>query len=178
MAYLVRNTPDALTYALVKSYNLLKRDVAPLASKFHADVTSKILAGDEYTSPASTPDIITTADSTDLPTLIILITACQLAWKRHIADALAHKVADATNVLVAAVPTDLATCQTANNELKTAFNGHDDVLTWHYTADADIATANQSDLATGITLANAWKAKFNTHIQSAPAAPSLLVGPA
>jgi len=77
--------------------------------------------------------------------------------------------ADSTNVLVAAVPTDLATCITAVNELKTQYNLHRVMTSCHPVADSTnvVSSADADDLPKTITLANEIKTDLNAHMAAA-----------
>jgi len=73
-----------------------------------------------HTAPGA--DVITLARPTDLPTLIVYLTAIQATFNAHLLDAI-HATADAKNTL-GAVPTDLPTCIAFIRQLYTKFTAH------------------------------------------------------
>lgn len=187
MAILARKTPDSILHALVAAHNASVRAAAIVSTSFHADVTAKTVSSD-YRAPVATSAAITSANASDLPTLLTLCAELAVVHALHVGDGAtaancncgAHKVPDTTNVLANAAPTDLATAITFLNDAKTKFNTHIGSTTFHYNADATntIAAANASDQATSNTLANAYKTAFNAHIASAQASVMVkLVGP-
>jgi hypothetical protein len=169
MALTIRNTEEAVREALVASFNAMRRDSVVVGTRFHADCTADTTG--PFRAPVATTVAVTSANATDLPTLVTLTVEIRAKYIRHGADANAHKVADAANVIAAAVPTDLATCITALNEVKADYNIHRASTTYHYTADATntVTSADATDLASSITLANEIKADLTAHIASAPA---------
>lgn len=159
MATVVRNTDPSLPI-LCAAINSIKAQIGA-GSSYHLDA---------YERP------VTAANATDLPTLLTLVNELRGSSLVQRADTLAHKVVDATTIAAPAA-TDLATAITLMNELKADFNVHAVSLTYHYTVDTVIATADGTILADTITLANAFKTKINAHTASAPAGASLrLVG--
>ncbi|MRG98217.1 hypothetical protein [Polyangium spumosum] len=160
--------------ATVRKLTGLKADasVAQL-NKLRLDMM-RLRAGLVFHASASTA--VSTANASDLATSIALITALQAAYTAHIASACsstsgvgAHMAADATNVLTAPTPTDLASCITAVNELKAEYNLHRVVTSCHPVADSTnaVSTADATDLASVIALANDVKAKLNAHFAAA-----------
>lgn len=179
MAILARKTAEAVMYALVNAHNDTRRAAGVVGSFFHADVTAKAVSAD-FRNPVATSAAITSANASDLTTLLVLCAEIAIVHALIVADDIAHKVKDATNPLANAAPTDLATAQTFLNDAKAKFNAHIGSTTFHYTADATntIAAANATDLPTSQTLANAYKTSFNAHIASSPLGASVrLVGP-
>lgn len=79
-----------------------------------------------------------------------------------------HDADDATNTLAAAVPTDLATSQTALNEIKAAFNAHLTQAGVHGADDLSggIVSADATDQPTAEVLANEIKARLAAHLAS------------
>lgn len=164
MALSIRNLPLLIVAAVITHVNKVRLDLLKLRAGliYHADVI-----------PAAA---VATANATDLTTSIALITALQVAYTAHIASACdpltgigAHIAADATNVLAAAVPTDLTTSETAANELKAQYNLHRVVTADHAVADATnaVSTTAAVDLATTVALANAVKVALNAHCAAA-----------
>lgn len=169
MTMIVRNIPADLTAASVAGFNALKRELAATASKVHADVTCK----DDSTGTAIQ---ITAADgSGTLGPLLTLCADIKLAYETHLADAVAHKTADAAPALTAA--TDLTSAQTLLNAIKADYNTHRASTTYHYTADATytITSADATNQASADTLANELKADLNSHISAAFATRSIKV---
>lgn len=178
MAYFAQKNPLSLATALVKGYNIMKRDLATAASKVHADVTGKAPAsgGYDFNSHTQTADIAASATATDLTTAITRATELSAVYGRHIADTLAHKAADATNVNAAATPTDAATLVTYVNALRTAYEAHRASTTYHYTADSTNTFGSAcTDLTTALVLINDEFTKLNAHVQAAPVAPSIQI---
>lgn len=162
MASVIRRLIDLLVPELLVQHKKLRLDLMKikLGTIFHADASAAI----------------TTADATDLATLVVLANVIKASYVAHIASACsattgqgAHIAADATNTVAAADATDLATAQTLLNEVKGDYNAHRILTASHPTADATnvVASANGSDLATNITLANEIKADLNAHYAAA-----------
>jgi hypothetical protein len=170
MALTIRKGSDTALFALATALNALRADATLLGARFHADITAGATTGD-FTVPATSSLTVSAANATDLPTSITLANQIKAFFNIQIADALAHKTADATNKIVAANAVDLATTQTLANAIKAAFNAHLTQATVHYTNDATNtnATAAATDLPTSIALLNALKGNINAHIVSAPA---------
>lgn len=178
MAFTVRKNLDTALYAFTKALNGVRANEAVSGSFFHADVTSTT-SGD-FTNPVATAMTSTAATAADLPTTITLANELKHKYNLHLADAVAHKVADVTNVVTSADAVDLASVETLLNSLKTEFNLHIASTTYHYTADSSntVSTANATNLSTAEALANAIQTSFNAHIQSAPAGSGIaLVSP-
>lgn len=172
MSRAIRNIPDLLAVAVVDQFNALKREVAAAASKVHADVTSK----DDDTGTAIQ---ISAADGAGtLGPLLTLCAEIKLAYETHLADAVAHKIADPAPALTAA--TDLTSAQTLLNAIKADYNTHRASTTYHYTADATytITSADATDQASADTLANELKADLNSHISASFSTRSIKVIPA
>jgi hypothetical protein len=172
MATQVRHIVRLMAEAVLAAFNQRRLDML------------MVRAGKIYHADAAPAAAVSTANATDLTTSIALISALQVSYTTHIASACdattgqgAHLATDATNVLVAAVPTDLASCETAVNELKAQFNAHLALTSSHPVADATntVSTADASNLSTTEALANALKTKFNAHIAAAMTAPALAV---
>ncbi len=139
------------------------------SSSVHYDVTELPIASNDFRNPTQSNMQVTAADGDGTPpTLVALANQCKAFYNLHIADAQAHKVADAANGTAAADATDLATAQTLLNELKGDFNTHVASTTYHPNADSiTVSAANATDQASADTLANQIKARINTHITSA-----------
>jgi hypothetical protein len=96
MAQKVRNSGSAPMYALIKAFNALR--VGLVSTNPHVDVTSKDTSAD-FANPSTTPDVPSTvADPTTTAGVIALHNECIDIYGRHLADAVAHKAVDATNV--------------------------------------------------------------------------------
>lgn len=184
MALSVRKLALPLLFSLAYAFNALKKEVAAGigSAKVHADITSKATTQtDDYTA-ASTPDIVTSANASSLPTSIALVNECKAVFNRHVADDLAHKVG--TSPAIATADASVAGTVTSVialvNATKAAFNTHIGSTTYHYAADGTntIATADATDQTTANALANAIKTALNAHIQLGLATPSLKLIPA
>lgn len=119
-------------------------------------------------------DVITTADASDLATVVALSNAIKAAYNAHAASTSAHDAADATNVITSADATDQSSANTLLNEAKGDFNAHLVLSAAHgarvagvgRVTIATVTTTNASDLATSIALANALKLAINAHFLS------------
>lgn len=158
MATVVRKI-DPVLETVVAGHNALKAQIGAGAF-FHLDKSERT---------------VTAANASSLATSLTLLKECLAVYAFHLADTVAHKVADVTNVVTAASPTDLATAITAANELKADYNLHIASTTYHYSADATnaIAAANATDQSSLNTLLNEFKIDFNAHMASGPAAASM-----
>jgi hypothetical protein len=174
MALLIRKLSDDATFALVEAHNLQQRDIATIRLLPHADITSKAQGGSFDDPNNQAPDLVTAPDgSGTLAPLLVLCADIKRVYEKHLADDLAHKLADPAPALVAA--TDLPTAQTLLNAIKADYNTHRASTTYHYAADATNATtaADATNQASADTLANELKADLNAHLQAAPLAPSI-----
>lgn len=161
MSVKVRFTGLPLEFAVANAVNAVID--ARLTTEVHRDKTS--LAGSDVLNPTSSVLQVTAANASDLPTCIVLANQMRSIMNVHFLDASAHKVADTVSAL-GPVATDLASVIVLANSLKSVYNVHGVSTTYHVNADTTIATANASDLATSITLLNAEKTKFNSHISA------------
>ena len=174
----VRQGTDEVIPNLVASYNALRGTIAIATgvAKYHKDITS---AGTSFVDPKAKSQTnlqIASADSTDTPSMVALANELQTKLLTHMADAVAHKVADTTNnsaLSGTAVATDAPTAQTLASALKTAYNATIASTTFHYTADASTNATTITDAPTARTALNDIKAKFNAHVTNAPAGASL-----
>ena len=175
MAITVRNTNDALIYALVEAHNL--RQEESVASFFHADTTQT--TGNDYTDPAPTDDLVTSDDGSDDATNITLVNEIKAVLNRHFADTQAHDSAVSAAVATADA-TDEATSVTLANALKAAYNTHLSAANVHFNNDGtnSVAATDATDTASVSTLINEMKGDLNAHIVSAPAGAMLNVVPA
>ncbi len=175
MAISVRKVTDAMLFALVASFNALKREVAAqLTTMPHADVSSKASTGDYHSPVAGAADIDGSAAASDLASAIARANSLKAVYNRSIADADAHKAAD-TGVVSTADATDLASAETLLNAIKTAYAAHRASTAFHFTADdVNVVTANDAtDLASAEALANDLHAQINAHIQAGFGSPSI-----
>lgn len=123
---------------------------------------------------AADSEKISTADATDLTTVVALVNEIRTDYIAHIASTAKHSAADTTNTVTAAAATDQATVNTLANELKTDISAHDDDAGHRgaggegstVSAPVAVTTANATDLATSLTLVNALKVAYNKHIKS------------
>jgi hypothetical protein len=176
MSTTIRKIPGAAWTQAIAVTNARRLDMLRLRAGliFHADATTAISAAD------------ITAGST-LAEQVAFTAACSAAYVEHIASACdattgigAHMAADATNVLTTPAGTDLASCYTRMNEVKTKFNLHGASAVFHPLADAlHVTTAPDATTAgTLATLGNELKADLNAHIAAAMAAQATIIGPA
>ncbi len=177
MAIQVNKAGD-IKYAVVASYNALRKTVAIAAEKYHADVTSRATAGDP-SAPTAAAATCATADATNEPTSVALANALKALWNAHFADALAHLAADTANAVSTAAATDYASAATLANALQTKYNAHLSQSGVHATTDTNTdSTTTATTDATTRALLNALKAAYNIHVVHAPLGSSLaLVGP-
>lgn len=100
-------------------------------------------------------------------TLVILANGLKTAWNSHLAATTTHAAADSTNTVSAATATDTASATTTVNELKADFNAHAPSLTYHRNpAAVFVDTADGSNEATAITLANRLRAVVLDHLRN------------
>lgn len=196
MAIRSRKTLEAIGYALVKAFNTSRKrgvrspvtnaDATDAATAVtlvneikglinalavsHYDPTSASGDQGDFRDPAATTLSVLSANATDAATLLTLTNEIKVVYSRHIADAVAHDLADATNVVTNADATNTATAVTLLNEIKGDHNTHLTEAGVHPNDDNtnDVTNANATDEATAITLANEIKADVNAHIASAP----------
>jgi hypothetical protein len=112
---------------------------------------------------------ITAANASDLATSLTLVNQIKSVYGTHVADAVAHEVADSTNVIAAPEATSLATAITLANELKADYNTHRASTTFHVNADSTnaVASANATDQTSLNTLLNEMKTDINAHLAGA-----------
>jgi hypothetical protein len=158
MARVIRKTSPELA-DIVAAHNDLKLQVGA-GALFHLDISEQT---------------ITAAASSDAPTSLVLCNNIIGVGRFHLADTLAHKVADATSWPAAGAAVDLASAQTAANLMKATYNTHRASTTYHYNADATnvIAAADASSQGTLDTLLNELKADINLHMASGSAGDAL-----
>ena len=115
----------------------------------------------------------------DLPTALAKLILCGTAYINHIADGTyAHRSADVTNVLSAAVPTDLATAHVYAIALKNALNEHLADPDYHasvvpFGSIFKATKADSTDLPTLLLLTIDIQRVLRTHLFSA--APALVL---
>jgi len=176
MAIEARRQQLAMVYAVITAFNSFKRQVTKNLTTYpHADITSRTTG--EPANPGTTALTITSANASDLPTVITLANEAKDLFAVHAADAVAHEAADTANAIAAADASDQSTSNTLLNELKADYNLHLAQSGVHFTNDTTnaISAANASDLATSITLANALKTAWNAHVAFALSAPSVKI---
>lgn len=163
MGLSVNNRADDIAYAVAEAVNSTRK--ALVSTNVHADTTPELSSSGRMI-PTSTTAAVGAANASDLPTLVTLCEELRVIYALHIADKVAHKVADGVDVIAAATVTNLATAQTFLNELKADYNLHIASTTYHYNADATnaITAAAASDQGTSQTLANELKTDLNAHI--------------
>lgn len=181
MAYqLPMGDAESISRALLKSYRLLRQEVATRESLVHGDITGT--PGGDYRNPTTTAYLVTAANATDLASLRTLGRDLYRVYSTHIGDTEAHKVADTTNVVAAGLPAtdaDQTALNTFLNELKADYNAHRSQSGVHPTNDSGnaVSSADATDAATSLTLANEIKTDLNAHIQASLTSPGVkLVG--
>jgi hypothetical protein len=159
-----KTTPNIKTHA--DEVNAVKTSMGA-AAHYHLD------AG-EYPATYGTLSGSTAADTV---AAIRATNQLKQVWEFHLADTLAHKVADTAPALTKA--TTLATAYTLANAIKADYNTHNnETATYHYNADTnDEGTADASTLGTLQTLLNAMKTKINDHIANGETPASIRVVP-
>lgn len=141
-------------------------DSFPAASQIAASVNANAVLGvgsSIHLSPSETT--LTAADAAvTLATVLTLSRDIYYVYLFHLADTVAHKVADAPPALV--VPVDQTTANTFLNAVKADYNTHRASTTYHYTADSTnvVTAAAATNLATSIDLANDIKAQLIAHL--------------
>lgn len=171
MSVQVADTLFSLTHSLVTQQNAFALDVMKfkLGSIFHAGKLTPI----DVTEP--------TADGygTDgySASLVVASNACRAFYIAHIASYTdgvlvfgAHNVADATNVLVAPVATDLASSETLLNDIKAKFSPHLARTACHggnQDSTNTISSADATDEASALALAIELIADLNAHSNAA-----------
>lgn len=167
MAYTTRNTPDEMIFALVAAHNA--RQEAAVASFFHADITQRTSGG--YMARTVASDTVTAANSTDLPTALVLVNQTKAVLQRHFADTQAHNTVTSAQITIADA-TDLTSANTLANDLKAKYTtgGHVNTASIHFTNDGTnvVTNANATDLTTLNVLLIEMKGDVNAHIISAP----------
>ena len=163
-------------FAAIKALNALRRTATVVGTNPHADATPELTSGD-FRNPTSTIAAVNSATPDSEATLIVICKEIQVIYALHMADALAHKVADTVDVVAPSTLTTEAACWTFLNAVKAAYNLHRASTTYHYTADATfvIAAADATDAASGYTLATEVKADLNSHIAAALAGDSVRI---
>lgn len=158
----------------VRDLDGLKADAAVTVLKQLRLDLMKLKSGTIFHADASTA--ISTADGSDLPTVVALANAIKASYNLHIASVCsastgqgAHLSVDAANGISSADATDQASANTLLNEIKTDYNVHRASAVFHHTADGTntITSANATDLGTSITLANELKTDINLHYAAA-----------
>lgn len=164
MAIRSRKSGDAPAYAVVAALNATVESL--VGSAVHYSITEDPLLGDDFRNPSQTNAQIDSADATDEATLVTLVNEIVDVYGLHIADDLAHKVADTDNAVTNADATDAATAATLITEVKGNYNTHRASTTFHANADStnEVTNADATDQATAITLANEVKADINAHV--------------
>lgn len=127
----------------------------------NAALKNSVGSGVHFTNAEYT---VTAADANS--TLASVLTLCPdiyYIYRRHLADDLLHKTADAAPALT--IPTDQTTANTFLNAVKSDFNTHIASTTYHPNADGTnaVTASNATNLASSITLANDIKAMLNAH---------------
>lgn len=129
-------------------------------------VKTQIGAGSAYHLDVS--EVTVTAGNGDgtLATALTLVNQLAAVYTFHIADALAHKAADATDVLTVSYPVaTLANAESLANNIKAKYNLHIASTSAHFNADITngVTAADATDQGTLDTLITQIKAKLNAH---------------
>lgn len=170
---------DGVLNTLVSQYNLARKDMAVANGNYHAD-RAAVTSGDGLNPVATASSITTTnASSGTLSTMVNLANDMKAFLNAHMANAVVHLAADATNTITTDDATDQTTANTLANDIQTAWNGHNGQSGVHFTDDTNNdSTTAATTAGTCATLLNALKTAINTHVANAPRGFSLeLVGP-
>lgn len=106
-------------------------------------------------------------ESYDLPTAVALANALKAAVNAHLTGETVHSQTDSVNVISAtAVQDPLASSVAVLNLLRSAYLGHVSSPRVHVADDDQnvVLTAEATDLASAVALANSFKSEFNDHI--------------
>lgn len=180
MAITVRKLTRPLALAMSAAVNATIRSIVDTVATTlpHYDITGSTSGTDA--APVITPLAVTAATAVDLPTTIALAENIRSVMLTMMADTVAHKIADATNIAlitVATVPTavDQGTVDTLLAALKAAHNAHCSQSGVHSHSDATNtnSTTAATTLVTSEALANALAANVTAHILFAWPSPSL-----
>lgn len=149
---------------------LILRKIDPLATTIRDLVNGalkRVGAGSSFHLDACELTV-QSANASDLATSLTLANELKALYEFHLADDLAHKVADPAPALT--IATDLATAQTLANAIKSDYNTHRASTTYHYTADSTntITSADATDQSSLNTLLNELKTDLGAHFIGAP----------
>lgn len=161
-------TTDAGTFKVLR---------APTPAGTNATESSHTHGAGSFETPAASASavvhhdaderLVTVANATTLLTSIALCKALLVSYAAHRADTLHHQAADATNTVASGVADveDLATCITAANEIKAAYNAHRGQSGVHWTNDSGhaVTSADATDQSSLNTLLNEIKSDLNAH---------------
>jgi len=184
MAITIRKIPGALMFGVALALNAFVRAFVDNETTLaHYDITST--AGGDYTAPTSSPLQVVSSSTADLAHVITMAEEIRAVLVVHLSDAIAHKVADTTNlalITLTAVPTatDQATVNTLLNAISTALTAHDSQSGVHAHNDGTnlITAPAATNLATSKALAADARAQTNAHITTAWPSPFLNLVPA
>lgn len=153
----IRKIPQEAIPVILAELRRLRE--AAVSTNFHLQVSQ---------DAAGTALAVTSANASDLATLLTLTNEIISVGKNHLLDTGAHKASDAVSWPAFGAAVDLATAQTALNLMKASYNTHIALTTKHYNADAanGIIAADGSNQATCETLANEIKTDLTAHIAS------------
>lgn len=101
-----------------------------IKAKYNAHIPSTT-----YHSTGDSTNTVTSADATDLASLITLVNEIKSDYNAHRVEAGVHPTDDTTNVVTSADATDLATAITLVNEIRTDYEAHRASATFHLVAD-------------------------------------------
>jgi hypothetical protein len=177
MPLTVRRGSGAVEYAIVAQLDVLRREVAQTAGRYHLEVSS-IGAGD-FTNPIALPLVFASGPASDLPSLLSLCVEIAGRHPAHVHDGFAHLAPDTADDLSKPLPAALPDAIAFLNDAKAKFNAHLSRAGVHVVNDPNKITApDAADLQTAMDLANTYRALYNAHIQAAPAGSSIqLIGP-
>ncbi len=174
MSSSVRNLVKLVATELASQHNLLRLDLLRLRDGlvFHADATTAVAVAD------ATADGYGTSSSA-------LANALKTAYAAHrVSDCSSstgqgcHISADSTNVISAAVATDVASAITLTDDIKAKFNAHIGSAVFHPLADTlnVITLSNNATEAGLVLLVNHMKLKMNAHFASAFVSQAIVLG--
>jgi len=139
-----------------------------LLTNLREDIATAMAGTALYHKGQDANNLEANANSSDLPTVLVLANSLKALANTHLASALtqgAHAAASA-EAIVAVDATDQSTANTLLNEIKADYNTHLTESGVHLNDDSTntVTAADASDLATSITLSNEIKADYNAHV--------------
>lgn len=173
MSTSVRKLTKLEAEAVVANANLMRLDMLRLRDGlvFHADSTTAVATAD------ATEDGYGVSSSALTNATVVAYAAHRVSACDSVTGIGCHISADSTNVVSAAVATDVASAITRANDHKAKFNLHINSAVFHPLADTlNVITASDAtDEASLVTLVNQAKAKQNSHFAASFASQALVL---